>query len=435
MGQLFTLGIALGSFAMFALFVAATIRWPLIILYGVAVFALINWEFPLTPALVNALGMSIYPEDLLITAAIVGTVLRPHHAWRILSGVRPLVLVLALVTAASLISGFAIYGSAAVTDFRAFLYPIGLTVWALNQPWTSPQWTARLTVWAKIVGIGLMLVLVFHVALYGLGAADSFVNSWLTGESRTNRPLISSQALLLACAGFLMFREAPTSRASDRYYGVVFIGGAILCQHRSVWVAVALAAAIVAVSLRGVPLARFLVAAFTVTVLALIVLLSGIAQPIVDSLVHSISSLGTLEDREASWMVLVQQTISHGPVSVIFGEPFGGGYFRLVDDREIHYGPHNWYVSIFLRLGVVGLAIFAWVLLVTLARLMRRRELAAVAVVATIAIYCWPYAISWYSCVLLGWAIVLAAQPLQPVLASHGVPTGSTVPVRRGGSR
>ena len=50
--------------------------------------------------------------------------------------------------------------------------------------------------------------------------------------------------------------------------------------------------------------------------------------------------------------------IESSPGTVFFGYPYGTSYRRVVDRVVVEYSPHNFYVQLLLRTGVVGTSLF-----------------------------------------------------------------------------
>ncbi|MGN8132645.1 hypothetical protein [Paenarthrobacter sp. 22069] len=398
-----------GGLSMFGLAVAAFIKWPMLVLYSVGAFALMAWEFPALPTLFSVAGTQIKPEDAVVLTALTATALRPERLKAVTRRRSMLMLLIAGCLAVALLRGSIIFQSSAFNEFRGFLWPIGLTAWMLNHDWQSPAMQAAFQRWITVTGLGLSVLFAYHVAAYGLGNADSFVTT-ADGVDQTGRPLVSSQALLLALSGMNQFKVATAKGKSSRLLlGAGFLSLAILCQHRSVWVAVGIGLLLVVLRLRGVPLARTVVGGFFASVLALVIYASGIADPLIASLTKSLESSGTYSARLDTWSVLIDDSFQRGVSSVIFGEPFGFGYNRYDGLRLLTFAPHNWYVSVFLRLGLVGLGLFAIVLLSTLNRLITNKAgVLPTAVFLSIVIYSWSYSLSWYLAPMLGWCIAQA---------------------------
>ncbi len=117
------------------------------------------------------------------------------------------------------------------------------------------------------------------------------------------------------------------------------------------------------------------------------------------------SDLNTYDARTEGWINLIKGSVDQGIASVLFGEPFGGGFGRRQSGTWVTFAPHNWYVSLYLRVGIVGISLFAACILVSAARQLRRRPpAAALALVTTVLVFGWTYSWPWYICILLAWA-------------------------------
>lgn len=412
-GTIWMMFLALGAAVVFALAVASFRKWPQIPLYCVTIFAATVWDFPVRPPLANIMGTSIMFEDAIIVTAIATVALNPAQFWKTVGPYNVVVVVSIICIAVSLINGLATFGpNTAVNEFRSFLYPLGMVAWFLNQDWMNDSRRHRFRRWVLVTGLAITVAGLIHIALYGLGQADSFVVSALSGEEMTSRPLTSDQAAMLALFGLLLFKFWETEkRRQYSYLGLVFIGLAIISQHRSVWVALAIALVPIALRLRHVAATRFVVGVIAAAVVGAMVLLSGAADGIVQPLIYSAQRGGTYLGRLDSWSTLVSMAFDRGAWSVIFGEPFGFGYLRPeYRGFMISYAPHNWYVSIFLRLGLVGLALFLCVIGWGFSRLWRGQDrVVAMGVFLAILIYMWNYSLSWHLSPIFAWALALAA--------------------------
>lgn len=415
-----TLGLALMDFLLviggvFALVIStATLkRWPGVGLYAVGIIVMLAWEFPTLPTLVTVAGFQLKPEDIVTVALAVDLIFRPQRFFARTRGYNWLIALTVVCLFAALIVGFITFGvPKAVNEARTIFWGTILTAWLLNQDWAAEAFQRTFRRWAVWLGLGLVALFAYHVRTYGFGAADSFVTS-TDGVEQTGRPLVSGQAALLACFGFFMFKGvAGKVRGRSMTLGVVFLIAAVLCQHRSVWAAVGFGVFLVLLRLRGVALAR--VVGFTYfggTALA-VLFLSGALDGMLDSLTHSVESMGTYTARVDSWDILVQDSFDRGPWSVLFGEPFGFGSARISGTQIVTFAPHNWYVSVFLRLGLVGLFAFIVTLLIALVPLLRRRDgVVPTIVVIIICAYMWTYSLSWYMAPMLAWAIAYQETP------------------------
>ncbi len=95
---------------------------------------------------------------------------------------------------------------------------------------------------------------------------------------------------------------------------------------------------------------------------------------------------------------------------MLFGEPMGSGYGRFEGEgRWVEYAPHNWYVTLLLRVGVAGLAVFVVLIVGAFAGALGRRDMLAATIVATVTVFGWAYSVPWYACIPLGWAMCEAS--------------------------
>lgn len=395
-----------GGLTIFLLLSALVSRSPKIVLYALTAFALTAWDWPVLPALGSVGGASVFAEDAMAGAMVITTLFLPG---RFLAAVKPysfIIMVTAIALAASVLYGVIDFGLKGLSEFRSFLYPLAAVAWALNQDWADEAWQSIMRRWAIVTGLLLSLTAATRFFLYGPGQVDSFVRSVLSGGLQTSRPLTAGQAVLLAlCAVYLMQGLGSKTRR-DLGWITLFTAVTLAAQHRSVWIALGAALVVLFFKVHGVARARIvvasLVAASTVTVLAL----SGIFNPFSKQFGESATSLGTYSARTASWTTLVGATFEGGLGSMVFPTPFGAGFKRVENGVYVEWAPHNWYVSVYLRLGLFGLIVFAALLLIVMLRLLRTREVGpAAAAFALILTYCWAYSLTWYAAPFFAWAM------------------------------
>lgn len=397
-----------GAVAGFALLTYLAHRRPMVIPYAVGAYALTAWDFPTTPGLVTVAGIQIKGEDVIVLAALATVLVRPRNFLNLVRRYSLLMMVIAICLLAALVAGYARFGGHAFNEFRGFFWLIGLCAWMLSLDWSSIRLRRSFDRWIIFMGIGLALAFVFHAAKYGMGTADSFVVR-SDGTEQTGRPLVSGQALFLTLIGMLLLeRSTERGRGGTTWLGIAFIAIAVLCQHRSVWAAVGVAIFLVSIQLRGIPLARATVGAFYGLVFLFALYATGALDGLLNSLAYGIESKGTYEGRVGAWTSLVDASVERGASSVLFGEPFGFGYDRYENGRFITYAPHNWYVSVYLRLGLIGLAAFLVVMLTAAKRLLAQRDVASMALLTATAIYAWSYSLPWYLGIPFGWCLYRA---------------------------
>lgn len=380
---------------------AAIKKWPMLVLWATGAFAVIAWEIPASLNLATIGGTQIKIEDALFVLFTLATVARPQGLVSMVQRYAIWMSVIAICLVTSLIAGILIYGPAAINEARPYFWGVGLVAWMLSQDWSNAGMQARLRQWATVLGWALVLVFVYHVARYGMGTADSFVEVG-DGNSQTGRPLISQQAAMLTCAGLMMFWRTDQFRPRA-LAGVVFLVVAALCQHRSVWAGIGIALVFAVLKLRGKALGNTVFWGLYGCLVLSIFLIAGAFNGLIEQLAHAATSAGTYNERADSWQLLIEQAVAKGTLP--FGEPFGTGYARVVDGRFITYSPHNWFVMILLRLGLPGIVSYLVVMAgLVLPKLLRSNHVAASALIA-ILVYSWTYSMPWYLSAFIGWCI------------------------------
>jgi hypothetical protein len=403
--------------------VAAVRKWPMSVLWVTAAFAVVAWEIPSPPSLASIGGAEVKIEDAIFVIFALDVMLRPQRFVTIIRRYALVAVVLALCLIASLISGILIFGPAAINEARAYIWGIGLVAWMLNSDWSNADMQKQFRWWATVVGWVLVAVFAYHALRYGMGTADSFVE-FGDGEAQTGRPLISQQAILLACLGFILFWRTHNFKPKV-FSGLVFITVAMLCQHRSVWLAVALGALLVLPKIRGKALGNTVFWALYGCIILAALFLVGAFDSLIEQIAYAATSAGTYMEREASWQLLIERAVAKGPSVVLFGEPFGAGYDRTVNGKFVTYSPHNWFVMIFLRLGLAGFMAYVVVVgLLVVPKLARSQSVACAALIAVLT-YSWTYSMPWYMSPVIGWCIYEAWRDRTPGLPPSTTGTAS----------
>jgi len=400
--------IALAAFVMLGLFVSVLSRWPVVGAVAVAVNVLIAWEVPYPAALVNVGGTSIYFLDIL-SAAFFALVLARASAFVSKFGFAAWLWIgIGALLAASLIRGLAEndFGTT-LNEFRSYVYPYLAMTWAMTLTWSAQlgrDMVIRLGMW---LGWGLTIVAGYHVARTGFGSTSTFVDAG-TGLEQTTRPLVSGQALmLLLCALICLWFWRADKRRSMLVSGVIFLVVVVVSQQRTVW-GVGLAVIVVAfIAGRGRTRGTILIFGVVVAWAGAVVVLSNMAPDLLKQLFDAALDSGTYDARIRSWTNLIQQSIDNGLGAVIFGSPMGGGFGRFEGPgRWVTFAPHNWYLTLYLRVGAVGLGLLLLFLAAVSSRLFRSQSrIISLAVLCAVVVYGWSYSWPWFVCLFLGWAI------------------------------
>lgn len=291
-------------------------------------------------------GVTVYPTD--VGLGLLGLI----GGGRLLSRPQPWLwpvaaLVLGVLFAA--LRGLELYPlQTVVNSARPTFYLLGATVYA-----ATLDWGPVLRVWLS------QQWLRFSLLILGVGVVWFFLN--LTGVATyseyqgTFRFLGAGYALLFAqtvVLAFLLAAHGDGRRVMWTAY--LMLAAVIILQHRTVWLAVLATVPLFLLTERRVrgPLMRgLLVAGLAVAALAEFVFPSQLSS----ALSTSATSEGTFLWRLDGWAQLLSPERFGNPVSVLFGQPLGAGYERVVGGQVVHESPHNVYVQTLVDFGVFGL--------------------------------------------------------------------------------
>lgn len=398
-----------GALAALAFLIAAIRRWPIFALFLALIQVVVLQEFPNSISLGSVGGASVSVLDVYAAAIFFAFLIGIREALR--SAPVRWFIMFALIVGASTVVGVAVFGFASVNEARPFIWMIACLLWSSTLDWQDAIFRDKVFRLLVFIGWLLVLVAVYHLAIRGFGGyGDDFVDA--DGETVDRRALASGQALILVLSGIAAVSLARRAVHRNWVYLSVaaFAVVVIVSQQRTIWV-VAVAALAIGLMFdrrRSFSTALWAIAGSTVV---LVVIATGVADGLLSALGASLQDNRTLIGRESGWSSLIGQALDKGPAVTIFGAPFGSGYEREELGRIATYSPHNWYVTVFLRTGVLGLAFYMIAMLVALARLLRSRaSLFATLVIVSIGIYSWTYSASWYAAIFLGCAFAIVAR-------------------------
>jgi hypothetical protein len=382
---------------LFAAFIALTRRKPQVFLVILGVITLIAWEFPALGAIASPGGYSIYILDLLSIAFVVIALLDIRQLHANIRSTSWLWIILALLFLTATVNGVSTFGAnSAVNEARGFTTLISAMIWALSLNWRSLKLGRLIGTYVPMLGWSLTIAAVYHGMRYGIGGASDFVDA--NGLDQTGRILVSGQAMVVGlCAMVCLHLWLEKKRRMHLWSSIVFAAIVLISQHRSVWVAIA--SAWLAYSLFGQRNRRSaaaviaMVAAWGVSV----VLASGMADGMITQIRDSSENTATYDARTSSWQYLISKAIDKGPETLLLGAPFGSGFDRIEPNGLfVTFQPHNIYVSVFLRLGLIGLGAYIALLLYFLFKNLKTRNMVAVALQIAVVVYGWAYGPTWY---------------------------------------
>lgn len=404
--------IAFAALAVFALMVGVVRRHPSVGMGLIGLVLITVWDVPNPPPLITLSELSVYPADLITLLLLVVSILEASELQANLQGWLILWLFFGALIAVSLFRGIAAFGpGTAINETRPTLY------FFFAMTWVFAVGTDRLKLSTAGLALGWALVLVasYHGLVFGVGNSASVLSGRLD-LWRTGRILTAGQAAaLLLCAGTVLLSPADSTRARRQFATVsfvAFLGIVGLAQHRSVWAAAAIGTVTVLLWTGQTQARKRALSSLVLGVwLILVGWLAGVLDNFGPSLVESASNLQTFAWRTSSWQSLISEAVARGPATVVLGEPFGAGYLRQVDTGkwtgEIGGSPHNGYVIVFLRLGLVGLITFGAMLIAALIK-SRKTFPWCTFVIAAVATYSWAYPFDWYLAAWLGAAMAMS---------------------------
>lgn len=358
-GSLFALLLAVG---LVWFFIVSSDRRTLCIAYLVLAFL---FEIFMHKQPYVSLGLQLYLNDvislILVSAILLGWLSRPLPFKQ---GALLVWLALGAVIMTSFGLGLGSYGKAAGTEVREYFYywAAGLYCCTANFDEAQIRRIARWLVWGAYGLIGIALYRWIGVAL-GFVPASLLKDVGVTSDFR----VLPSSAAFCLCAAGLLQTMAWLRRTGSRWSGwhaVIFTAFVLILQHRSVWVAHGVAVLyLFAQERRHLPsrfpllLGASLFAGMALSIAAMFGVLDGLFDALRESATSVTKSQSSVTDRVFGWESLVADWSNSSIGTLLLGYPFGHGWRRVIDGRIIEFSPHNFYVDLLLRVGVVGLAL------------------------------------------------------------------------------
>lgn len=312
------------------------------------------------------LGLQIYPNDvislLLLMAAIVGFAYRPLP---INDGPFLLWLAFGVTIIVSFVIGLNEFGRYAGTEVRPFFYMWVAGLYCCGNDFSEAE-IKRIARWCVWVAYALIGIATYYFVGVELGVIDRQA-VFQEPESGVFRPVGSHAALFIASVG-LVQTMAWLRGSGTRFAGLhaaLFIIFTVVIQHRSVWVAAAVGLlAVFILERRHLPRRFALLLGFTLSLTFVIAVagaagyLDDLALRLLESTLSMADSGGTFAARVDGWMRLLEGWFGASPTAWIFGFPFGKGYTRMYNGVIIEFAPHNFFLDLMLRVGIVGLILF-----------------------------------------------------------------------------
>lgn len=391
----------------------------------------------MTPLAIN-LGLWIYPPDFL------ALLLLPAFFYRLVWLKKIEVIprawwLLGAVWMGLFAWGLAQYGTSAGVDFRPFFYFwLGAAYLATFD--YDEAFARSFLKFFVIMGVGICAIAYYR---WTMGAIDYEFHRELERMDTTGVALLrvvpANAAYIVTCALFVVAYQAVTDRSKQIAWplAILFAVSVVAMQHRSVWMATMAGFVALALALQqlrkgaGSKLFSMVLAAIVVLIL---IVASGRFQGAVDSVGDQASratstTSGTFVGRVVGWQTLLKMWVNSGSaVTYLVGKPFGSGYERYASEtsgQKIGYMPHNFYVQLLYRGGLLGLFAFLWAVgkgMATLwARLRRKDDALAPLLFAMLVaqlVYYIPYGIDYNQMILFGLLLGMITQERTIIIAA-----------------
>jgi hypothetical protein len=266
-----------------------------------------------------------------------------------------------LVFAFSLIRGMLLFGVVpASNEGRGYVGELLSLLYFATIP--TDEGTIKKFVKAYLI-FGSVLVGIAILHYLGLNVGSSYEPLFdSVGEVDKNRALPAAAAEPIALC-FIFSLGWITHRRSPRFFAylpVVFGGMAVLLQHRTIWVALLICALSMPFIDRAMA-ERLIPVGVLAGILAffLAIWVYGTNSSATDQFQDSSTNLGTWGYRVDTWNGLLfddDETI----LSVLVGKPIGTPalHFDAYQGIYAEMPPHSEYVSLYLRVGFLGLTLF-----------------------------------------------------------------------------
>ncbi len=311
-------------------------------------------------------GLQIYPNDvvsvIVLLAAIVGFTYRPLPVY---SGAFQLWLAFGAAIIMSFVVGLNEYGRNAGTEVRPFFYMwvAGLYCCVADFDEADLRRIARWCMWAAYALIAIAIYYWIAVRLGFVNRQELFEEP----DTAVFRPVGSHGTFFVAAIALfhVMAWLRGTGTRLSGLHAVLFIGFVVVMQHRSVWIAAAVGLLwVLMLERRHLPRRFGLLLAFVLSIIffgaiaAAFGTFDDLARQLTASTLSMTDSGGTFAARFDGWVRLLDAWTDATTMTLVFGFPFGHGYTRLYNGVVIDFAPHNYFIDLMLRVGVVGAILF-----------------------------------------------------------------------------
>lgn len=320
------------------------------------------WHMPTGIILGNIGGFTVTLGDITAACSVIFAASHRDKIAQVFGSQWSLFLLFSSIVMVSILRGVATFGvQQAVNEARYVVYFLACIAWFAASQATSTY--VALLAWRRFTIFGSMALLglqSFNIALHGLGSASEEIalDSDTVHNSRSLMP-IQSMFLLLTLT-LLITTQAPSTSRSNvwlKFFPWILVVGIVAAQQRSVWMATIASFVIFLFHKKARTFAlSFLVA--SLFSLGVFIELGTFFAPIARSLQDSVGNSSTFFAREGSWIQYLGNFSTSSALDQWFGKPFGSGWGRYdgLNHIWVDWNPHNWYIFVLLRTGLLGLS-------------------------------------------------------------------------------
>jgi hypothetical protein len=186
-------------------------------------------------------------------------------------------------------------------------------------------------------------------------------------------------ALALIARVLRWMRSTGPVSGTDAVVAVVFAAALALLQHRTLWVVLGIALIYLLVT-SGMRATRLVAAGFVLLVAVATLDLLGVqstregftGESLAASLQQATEDTGNFDWRVRRWEATIATNLERGADAVWLGAGYGQPWVTVGPHAARTEPPHNLYVEVFVRFGILGLLAWLGLLLAAIVRLWRR---------------------------------------------------------------
>jgi hypothetical protein len=300
-------------------------------------------------------GFTVTTSDAVFSMVVTAGIAR-HLRMEQATRLRRLLTLICVLTIVALVRGVLLYGpESAVREFRTFLQFFGAAWYFATVKPTSERRERIAKVWLVVAAVLVGVALMRWAALAaGLPPTGIFTREREVAGLR----VIDNRSTLIVAQGLLMILPLVLRKQASQWQRRLFfvlIPVLVVLQHRTIWLVLIVGGMLLLQRSGAVTTEKFaVILGLGAIVLTLLIMNPGYQESgIVE---RSPVDTGSLEWRWNSWVALLADETAG--VEWVSGTPFGSGFERQLNGVTVDIIPHNWYVEIAYRLGVIGILPF-----------------------------------------------------------------------------